>query len=234
MKTLCSYGCGLEATHTLKNGRVCCAKSPNSCKGKRAKDSASKKGRNPFEGREHPRGAKGKDPWNKGLTKDTDERVLKSAKTQSATMIDAWASGRMAISEQALAKLSALAKATGFGGYTHRGGRGKKGRYRGIWCDSSWELAWVIYAIDHEIKFTRNTEKFPYFFNGKHLSYIPDFILETGEFIEIKGYLSEQVDAKIEHFPHRLIVIDHSMIKPYIDYAIAKFGKDFTTAYDSE
>lgn len=27
------------------------------------------------------------------------------------------------------------------GGYRKGSGRGKKGRYKGYWCDSSWELA---------------------------------------------------------------------------------------------
>jgi Zn finger protein HypA/HybF involved in hydrogenase expression len=28
---MCSYGCGLEGKHTLKNGKLCCSKSHNSC-----------------------------------------------------------------------------------------------------------------------------------------------------------------------------------------------------------
>ena len=48
------------------------------------------------------------------------------------------------------------------GGIRKGSGRGKKGTYKGYWCDSSYELAWVIYNIDKNIPFTRNSEKFKY------------------------------------------------------------------------
>ena len=35
------------------------------------------------------------------------------------------------------------------GGLRHGSGRGKKGWYKGYWCDSTWELAWVIYQLDN-------------------------------------------------------------------------------------
>ena len=44
---------------------------------------------------------------------------------------------------------------------------GIKGWYKGFWCDSSWELAYVIYNLDHGIEFRRNTEKFEYEYCGK-------------------------------------------------------------------
>ena len=39
------------------------------------------------------------------------------------------------------------------GGKRHGSGRGKKGWYKGYYCDSTWELAWVIYQLDHGVKF---------------------------------------------------------------------------------
>jgi hypothetical protein len=61
------------------------------------------------------------------------------------------------------------------GGYRRGSGRGKKGWYKGIFCDSSWELAMVIYCLENDISIVRNTEKRIYEFNGKIKNYIPDF-----------------------------------------------------------
>ena len=36
---ICSYGCEKEAKYFFKTGKGCCEKSPNSCEGKRKKDS---------------------------------------------------------------------------------------------------------------------------------------------------------------------------------------------------
>ena len=113
-------------------------------------------------------------------------------------------------------------------------GRGKKGWYKGYWCDSSWELAFVIYNIEHDIKFKRSTETFIYTFNNKFHKYLPDFIMEDGTYIEVKGYYTRQVDAKIKQFPKdkKLIVIDSKGIKKYINYCILKYGKTFINLYD--
>jgi DNA polymerase III epsilon subunit-like protein len=42
---ICSYGCGKEAKYFFKTGNGCCEKSPNSCEGKKNKDSEKKKGK---------------------------------------------------------------------------------------------------------------------------------------------------------------------------------------------
>ena len=59
------------------------------------------------------------------------------------------------------------------GGYRKGSGRGKKGRYKGYWCDSSF-------------KFERNSESFKYNFQGKDHKYYPDFKIDD-TFFEIKG-----------------------------------------------
>lgn len=131
-------------------------------------------------------------------------------------------------------------KTTGFlkgksGGYREKGGRGKQGWYKSYYCNSSWELAWVIYNLDHNIKFKRNTEGFPYYFNSQTYKFFPDFILEsTKEYVEIKGYLDAKNKAKINSFPHTLNIIDKNSIKTYINYAIEKYGKDFIGLYEDE
>lgn len=94
------------------------------------------------------------------------------------------------------------------GGMRDRGGYGKQGWYNGYHCDSSWELAWVIYQLDQGITFKRNTkDKFPYKFEGKIYNYYPDFILSDGTYVEIKGYDSKKWKAKLKAFPQDLNLV---------------------------
>jgi hypothetical protein len=73
------------------------------------------------------------------------------------------------------------------GGFRQGSSRGKSGWYKGYWCDSSWELAWVIYNLENDIDFERNKIGFKYIFEGKESLFYPDFIIK-GEYIEIKNF----------------------------------------------
>lgn len=133
-------------------------------------------------------------------------------------------------------KISETAKKFGrIGGKRHGSGRGKQGWYKGYWCDSSWELAWVIYNLDHGIKFERYSGYFEYEFNGAKHKYYPDFIIEDGTIVEIKGAERlKQWKAKLEQFPQdkSLQVIGKNEIQKYLDYVIEKYGKDFIRLYE--
>jgi hypothetical protein len=129
---------------------------------------------------------------------------------------------------------SEFAKKNGFGGPTKRGGRGKHGWYMGYWCDSSWELAWVIYCLDNGIPFVRNKQGFPYEINGKVRKYYPDFQLPDGCFVEIKGYLSSDFEKKRKSFPHSLKVITIDEIQPILEYVIGRYGKNYIHLYKSK
>jgi hypothetical protein len=79
----------------------------------------------------------------------------------------------------------------------------------------------------------RNSQGFTYEFEGKSHRYFPDFLLE-GQYIEIKGQKGSRWDSKVSQWNQKesLIIIDNSLIKPYIKYAEEKFGKEFwLTAY---
>ena len=119
------------------------------------------------------------------------------------------------------------------GGPRKGGGHGKHGWYKGYWCDSSWELAWVIYNLDHGIKFERCKEKFEYEFEGKKYNYYPDFKLENGTYVEIKGYSTSRWCAKSDQVSPKisLYVIDRQKIQMFIDYVKSKYGKDFIKLY---
>ena len=168
--------------------------------------------------------------WNKGYTKETCESIRIASEKVSRTLKgrpwkaknpEAW---RKRISETM--KKNPLA-----GGRREGSGRGIKGKRNGIWCDSSWELAYIIYCEDHSIKFERNTERFYYEFEGKQHYYIPDFIID-GEYIEIKGRrnydkLSKKCKAKVSSFPKQLKILFESEMKPILEYVTNRYGSDF-------
>ena len=120
------------------------------------------------------------------------------------------------------------------GGYRVGGGRGKKGWYKGYWCDSSYELAWVMYALDHNISFQRNLEKFSYYWEDQERFYVPDFILSDGNYLEIKGYVSAREQAKFKAFPHSLTVLLKTDLANVFAYVHSKYGESFIEHYESK
>lgn len=117
------------------------------------------------------------------------------------------------------------------GGLRKGAGRGKNGWYKGYWCDSSWELAFVIYNLDNNINFERNKKYFEYKYKEKIYKYYPDFIL-NGEYIEIKGYESEKSKEKKKQFPFKLNTYYSAEMKPILEYVIKKYGNDFIKLYE--
>ena len=117
------------------------------------------------------------------------------------------------------------------GGLRKGSGRGKKGWYKGYWCDSSWELAYVIYCLEHNIKLVRNNESFNYNFNGKILKYYPDFKIDD-TFIEIKGYEDFKAKEKKRQFKLKLKTLYSKEIKPILEYVIKKHGINFIKLYE--
>ena len=152
----------------------------------------------------------GKPAWNSGLTSKDDSRILsgnelkkyildgiKKAK-ENGTFVN---TGKAATKEKELErkrKISETMKKKGCGGYRPGSGRGKKGHYKGFYCDSTYELVYIIYNLDHKIKFQRCTKYYLYKLNNKICKYYPDFELEDGTLIEIKGYHTELVDLKTQ------------------------------------
>lgn len=114
--------------------------------------------------------------------------------------------------------------------FSHKPGRGNAGWYKGYWCDSSWELAFVIYNLEHGILFERNKNRFDYEFNGEHHQYIPDFIMNNN-YVEIKGWVQEIDKAKFSVLKN-LTVLTEKEMKPYFDYVIGKYGRKFIDLYD--
>lgn len=108
------------------------------------------------------------------------------------------------------------------GGLRKNSGRSKKGYYKNIYCRSTYELVYVIYNIDHNIKFKPCSKVFEYTYQNKTHKYYPDFELADGTIIEIKGYATEQTLAKIssvKDFPIKVLYKDD------LEYAF-KYVKD--------
>lgn len=119
------------------------------------------------------------------------------------------------------------------GGYRERGGRGKMGWYKGYFCHSTWELAWVIYNLEHNVLFVRNKQGFEYKLDGKKHKFYPDFIV-NGEYVEIKGWDNGTVSAKLSQFPHKITVLKSMEMRPYLDYAKQKYGNVIENLYEKK
>ena len=167
--------------------------------------------------------------WNKGLTQDTDERV----KQGSSNLKKRYDSGELISTNKGKSRSpeTILKLKQNSGGVRKGAGRGKNGWYKGYWCDSSWELAFVIYNLDNNIKFERNTEGFEYTFENEKHKYYPDFIIDN-KYVEIKGHMNDKSISKIEQFENNLIIIDKNNIKKYLDYTIDKYGKKYIKLYE--
>lgn len=112
-------------------------------------------------------------------------------------------------------------------------GHGKKGWYKGIFCDSTWELAYVVYCIDHNIKIERNKTYFEYEYNGDIHKYLPDFVVDE-KLIEIKGWKDSKWKIKENKFKDKIKIIDKNEIGKYIDYVIQTYNcKNLFELYDN-
>lgn len=118
----------------------------------------------------------------------------------------------------------------GSGGYRKGSGHGKSGWYKGIYCDSSWQLAYVMYHLDNNLPIQRNRQKRTYSWNGQQHIYIPDFITKQG-LVQIKGYITQQWKQKQRYNPD-VKVIDKEHIQQYLEYVKSKYGKNFIELYE--
>ena len=104
-------------------------------------------------------------------------------------------------------------------------GNSKKGWYNGIFCDSTWELAFVVYYKEHNLFIERCKESFKYNYNNEEHKYFPDFVTDNG-IVEIKGRKNKKAIEKEKQFPN-IKVIDANLIKPYLEYVIKKYGNEY-------
>jgi len=176
---------------------------------------------------------KDREVWNKNKNKENHNSILlasiKFKEGIKSGRIKTW-KGRKHSSETIL-KLCKNA-----GGYRRGSGRGKHGKYKGIYCDSTWELAWVVYQTHHKVIFKRFDGFFEYEFLGRKHKYYPDFILQDGTLIEIKGYETKRDLVKYKSvIGHTLIILKRDEIEKIINWVKETFNiEDLTHLYDRE
>lgn len=167
--------------------------------------------------------------WNKGLTKETSDIIAKSAKT----LRDGYKNKR--IKPSFLGRhLTKEHKDKIIATYIQNRTNNKyRGTYKGIYFQYSFELAWIVWNLEHGIKFFRCEETFQYWDSKlqKERTYYPDFVLEDGTIVEIKGrIISSTLDkqkAMIEVYHKKYLLLTQDKIQHCIDYCKEKYGNDF-------
>lgn len=105
------------------------------------------------------------------------------------------------------------------GGYREGSGRSKFGYYKGIYCGSTYELAWVIYRLDHGLSVKRFDGHLICKLTGQ--KYVPDFI-DGNLIIEIKGYEPQdkvEVKTKIaESYGYEVVVLRKDDLKKEFEW----------------
>lgn len=111
-------------------------------------------------------------PWNKGLSKETDNRI----ESHALTLQEKYKSGKLIayrVSETERQNRSIRAKKTGLGGYRPHPNKGQY--YKDTWFDSNWEVK-VAKSLDkHNIVWER--PKFGFIWTEMGNKYYPDFYL---------------------------------------------------------
>lgn len=158
--------------------------------------------------------------WKLGLDESFSKKIsiaLTGVSTGKASTLEKEAERRQ--------KISNSMKGNSNWKYNKRHGNSKQGWYNGIHCDSTWELAFLVYYIENNLYIERCKEKREYIFeNEKHI-YLPDFITDEG-IIEVKGRINKKAIEKQKQNPD-VIVYNESKMKPILQYVIEKYGKDF-------
>lgn len=211
----CKY-CGKEINNkgSLASHEKQCIENPNRIPTPRSPNSGAKKG---CIG--HNKGIK--------LTDEHKQKISNSVKNNPRI------TGKGATEEKELERIRKITENAKLknGGYRKGSGRGKKGWYKGYFCDSSWELAFLLYHLDNNTTIERCVEVRQYVFNNTVKCYYPDFIVNNVIY-EIKGYETEQSKAKQKYNPDIILLNKYDM-KFYLNYAIDKYTKNFISLYEN-
>lgn len=117
------------------------------------------------------------------------------------------------------------------------------GRYKGIFCASTWELAYLVYCLDNNINIVRCKSTFIYEYEGEKHRYLPDWYLpDTNTYVEIKGknqfYNEKIVRIKLNALAEKnlnYIYIDDTNINFYIEYCKRHYNiVDIKNLYDGQ
>jgi predicted nuclease of restriction endonuclease-like RecB superfamily len=125
------------------------------------------------------------------------------------------------------------------GGVREHSGTGKSGYYKGIFCSSAYELVFLIYCLDNNIKIQRCKKHFEYLGEDNKIhNYYPDFEIEDENgtvIIEIKGYYQDTVLKKREEMERQGIrykILFKKDLEKCFNYVSEKYPKDLASLYD--
>lgn len=186
-----------------------------------------------------------KDPnrhgWNKGLTKETDDRVRKCGETYSKNhkegKFKTWAQGKSKktdkrIAEMAKAISNTVKKKVADGIWHNSFSKSRTIEYKGINFLGSWEVNFAKYLDSKNINWERCKEQFDYCFGDENHKYIPDFYLPDFDlYIEIKGCPTEKDFAKWNCFPSDK-KLDIYFGDELVDMKIVDLARDVYTKVD--
>ena len=159
---------------------------------------------------------KGSKPWNKGLTKQTNDSVLKGAETLhnkyiNKELIPSFLGKKH--SKVTREKMSFITKERHKNGWDNKCGRAQKFKYimkdgNVVTLDGSWEYHTAEYFDKNNINWVRNKKRFNYInLQSNNATYKPNFyLLDTDEYVEIKGYETKLDRCKWKQFPYKLLV----------------------------
>lgn len=167
--------------------------------------------------------------WNKGLTKETDRRIYNAAELlkkhfQDGTVIHSFA-GKHLTDEHKNKIIKTYEQNRTLNKY--------RGFYNGIYFQYSFELAWLVWNIEHGNKVNRCTKSFKYFdtVQKKIRRYYPDFELPDGTIVEIKGRMTQNVidkqNAVINEYHEKYQLLFKKDIQICLDYCKKKYGNNF-------
>jgi len=153
--------------------------------------------------------------WNKGLTKETDARVLRSSKTISKVIRNKVANGSFNKSGWSLWTQKQKEYWSKRMSSNNQGGKSKWFEVSGYKVQGTWERDFALKLNDYNISWKR-CSPIVYCSSGKEKRYTPDFyLINFDKFIEIKGYWWGNDKEKMNHIlnsnPHlisRLIIVE--------------------------
>ena len=167
-------------------------------------------------------------PWNKGLTKETDERVKQMGiSIHEYQLLHGNQFKNKKHTKETREKIAQKMKNNkNWINSVGKTGFGKRGYYKGIHCDSTYELVFLIYCLDHNIKIERCCDKFEYYIDGQKHFYIPDFKVDD-VYIEIKVYWNKNKELKeeaVRKVNQKLKIYYANDLQPMFQYVCSEYN----------
>lgn len=162
------------------------------------------------EGEEFTQKRKQLSTWSKGLTKKNNEVLLK----RSIKAKEGYKNGtyKLPLNKNSITtnkkRSETVRRKVKEGTWHYSFSKTRIHEYKGVKLHGKWELQYAKWLDNNNIKWRRPNEKFVYIFENKERFYTPDFyLIETNEYVEIKGYETEKDRSKWRDFPLKLKVI---------------------------